>query len=215
MFGFAVPYTDIDIAKEVLKETDIMIGAQNMHFATCGAYTGEISAEMLKELDVKFVIVGHSERREHFNETDEDVNKKTKQALENGIIPVVCVGETLNERETNVHLDKIKSQVKRAIADVDIRSIENVIIAYEPIWAIGTGKTATKEEAEEICGYIRYVIAETYGITISQNVRVLYGGSVNTENAYGLLNMPNIDGALVGGASLKPTFYEIIEKIGR
>ena len=209
---FAVPYTDLDTAVNILQDTDILVASQNMDYHQCGAFTGEISAEMLKEIGVRYAIIGHSERREYYNETDETVNKKTKFALENGIIPVVCVGEKLEEREQNVHLDKIRTQVKKAIADIEIRNIQDVIIAYEPIWAIGTGKTASKQEAEEICSFIRYVIAEVYGMSVSENIRIIYGGSVNTENANEILSMENIDGALVGGASLKPTFCEIINE---
>ena len=209
---FAVPYTDLDTAMSILQDTKISVASQNMDYHPRGAYTGEISAEMLKEIGVEYAIIGHSERREYFNETDETVNQKTKFALENNIIPIICVGEKLEEREQNIHLDKIRTQVKKAIADVEMRDIENVIIAYEPIWAIGTGKTATKEEAEEICSFIRYVIAETYGMSVSENIRIIYGGSVNKENSKEILNMENIDGALVGGASLKPTFSDIINE---
>lgn len=217
---FAVPFTDIDIAKEVLKGTKMQVGAQNMHYSDYGPYTGEISAEMLKELGIKYVILGHSERRENFFETDEVVNKKAKQALKNDIVPVICVGETIKEREQGTHLDKVRTQVKKVIADIDIKDIENVIIAYEPIWAISTSSTLVTEsaekkrnEAKEMCEYIRYVIAETYGITISEKVRIIYGGSVNPENASEMLNMESVDGALVGGASLKPTFSEVIGSI--
>lgn len=207
---FAVPFTSLDVAQKVLEDSSILYGAQNVHFEPRGAYTGEISVEMLKELEVNFCIVGHSERRKYFNETDIDVNKKVKTLLENNISPIICVGETIEERQNNTHLEKIESQVKKAIADVDIRSIQNVIIAYEPLWAIGTGKTATKDEAEEICSYIRYVVAKVYGLSISDNVRIIYGGSINENNAKEFLESVSIDGALVGGASLKNSFVDIV-----
>lgn len=208
--AFAVPFTDLETASNILEGTQIMFGAQNVHSEPRGAYTGEISAEMLKDVGAKLCIVGHSERRQYFNETDEQVNKKIKALLEANIIPVVCVGETLVQREANEHMDLIRMQVKKALADVDTMRIEDVVIAYEPLWAIGTGVTATKEQAEEICSFIRYVVAEIYGVSISNNVRILYGGSVNEKNAKELFEMENIDGALVGGASLKPTFIEVI-----
>lgn len=208
--AFAVPFTDLDIARDMLEGTNIMVGAQNVHSEPRGAYTGEISVEMLQELGVGCCIVGHSERREYFSEKDELVNKKIKALLEANILPVVCVGETLAQRESGEHMDLIRMQVKKALADVDVNKVQDVIIAYEPLWAIGTGITATKEQAEEVCSFIRYVVAEIYGVTISNNVRILYGGSVNEKNAKELFEMENIDGALVGGASLKPTFTEVI-----
>ncbi len=209
--AFAVPFTDLDVANSVIDGTNILLAAQNVHYEPRGAYTGEISIEMLKELNVRYCIVGHSERRQYFNETDIDVNKKAKALIENNISPIICVGETLEERENNTHLEKIESQVKKAIADIDIRNVQNVIIAYEPLWAIGTGNTATPEIAEEICSYIRYKVAEMYGISISNNIRILYGGSVNENNAKEFFAKDNIDGALVGGASLKTSFVEIIK----
>lgn len=209
--AFAVPFTSINAANDVLAESNIAVAAQNVHFEPRGAYTGEISVEMLKELGVKYCIIGHSERRQYFNETDESVNKKAKVLLENGIVPVICVGESFEEREEGVHLEKIESRVKKAIADIDMRFVDRIIIAYEPIWAIGTGNTATKEQAEEICSFIRYTVAKVYGLSISEKVRIQYGGSVNDANAKELFEMPNIDGALVGGASLKPSFVSIIE----
>lgn len=208
--AFAVPFTDIETAVEVLEYTDIMVGAQNVHTEPRGAYTGEISVEMLKDLGVEFCVVGHSERRKYFGETDEIVNKKAKVLIESNIIPVICVGETLNEREQGIHLDLIRTQVKKAIADIESTRIEEVVIAYEPLWAIGTGVTASSEQAEEVCSFIRYIVAEVYGVSISENIRILYGGSVNESNAKELFAMENIDGALVGGASLKPTFTQII-----
>ena len=196
--AFAVPYTALN-------------ASQNVHYEPRGAYTGEISIEMLKEIGIEYCIVGHSERRQYFNETDETVNKKVKALLENNISPVVCVGENLEERESNTYMDKIRMQVKNAIQDIDPRYVENIIIAYEPIWAIGTGKTATSAEAQEICSYIRYVVAEAYGLNVAEKIRIQYGGSVNKSNAKELFCMEDIDGALVGGASLKPDFVEIVE----
>ena len=166
---------------------------------------------MLKEAGVKYCIIGHSERRQYFNETDEAVNEKAKVLLENGITPVICVGETLEEREANVHIGRIEDQIRKAIDNIDVRFVDKIIIAYEPIWAIGTGKTATKEQAEEMCSHIRYNVAKMYGLNVADNVRIQYGGSVNDANAKELFEMPNIDGALVGGASLKPTFTNIIK----
>ncbi len=210
--GFAVPFTAIHAAIDTLKENpNVNVSAQNVHFEPRGAYTGEISVEMLKETGVKYCIIGHSERRQYFNETDESVNKKAKALLEAGIIPVICVGETLEERNANVHLEKIEGQVKKTLEGIDVRLVDKIIIAYEPIWAIGTGNTATKEQAEEICSFIRYNVAKIYGLNIADNMRIQYGGSVNEANAKELFDMPNIDGALVGGASLKPSFTNIIK----
>lgn len=208
--AFAVPFTALDTAASVLKESNIMLGAQNVHSEPRGAYTGEISVEMLKDIGVECCIIGHSERRKYFAETDEQVNKKVKALLGANILPIVCVGETLEQREAGEHLDLIRTQVKKALADVESMRAEEVIIAYEPLWAIGTGVTATTEQAEEVCSFIRYIVAEIYGVSISNNIRILYGGSVNENNAKELFTMENIDGALVGGASLKPTFIEVI-----
>lgn len=207
---FAVPFTNLDVACNVLEDSNILYAAQNVHYEPRGAYTGEISVEMLKELKVTYCIIGHSERRKYFNETDITVNKKAKSLLEGNISPIICVGETLEERNNNTYLEKIEYQVKKAIADIDIRNIQNVIIAYEPLWAIGTGKNATKEEAEEICSYIRYIVAKVYGISVSDNVRIIYGGSINESNAKEFLESLSIDGALVGGASIKNSFADII-----
>ena len=210
--GFAVPYTSLCQAMEVVNvNNNIGIAAQNVHYEQRGAYTGEISVEMLKEIGVKYCIIGHSERRQYFNETDESVNKKAKVLLEAGIIPVICVGETLEEREAGLHLERIQERVKKAIDNIDSRLIDKIIIAYEPIWAIGTGNTATKEQAEEMCSHIRYNVAKMYGLNVADNIRIQYGGSVNEINARELFQMPNIDGALVGGASLKPSFTNIIK----
>ena len=208
--AFAVPFTDIETAKGTLEDTYIMVGAQNVHTEPRGAYTGEISVEMLKDLGVECCIIGHSERRKYFSETDEMVNKKAKVLIDENIMPVICVGETLEQREQGIHLDLIRTQTKKALADIESTRVEEVVIAYEPLWAIGTGVTATSEQAEEVCSFIRYIVAEVFGVTISEKIRILYGGSVNESNAKELFSMENIDGALVGGASLKPTFIEII-----
>ena len=208
--AFAVPHTSMETAETSLKESGIKLASQNVYFAPRGAYTGEISIEMLKDFDTEYCLVGHSERRKYFFETDEDVNKKVKALLENNISPVVCVGETLEQREQNIHLEFIRNQVKKALADIDLMKVTDIIIAYEPLWAIGTGVTASSMQAEEVCSYIRYIVAEIYGVSTSNNIRILYGGSVNETNAKELFSMENIDGALVGGASLKPTFIEII-----
>ncbi|MDR5658971.1 triose-phosphate isomerase [Serpentinicella sp. ANB-PHB4] len=205
------PFTLINEVSTLIKGSNIKLGAQNMHWENKGAYTGEISADMLKELDVEYVILGHSERREIFLETDSIVNKKVLKALEKNIKPILCVGETLEEREKKQTKDKIKEQVLRALENVDENEIINVVIAYEPIWAIGTGKTATPVEANEVVGFIREILENKYGVDISEEIRILYGGSVKPENATEILNKQDIDGALVGGASLKANdFISII-----
>ena len=216
--GVAAPYTSLWQSVECVKDNEnIHIVAQNVHFEPRGAYTGEISVEMLKEIGIKHCIIGHSERREHFNETDEAVNKKAKVLLEAGIVPVICIGETYEERESGEYLKIVENRLRKAIENIDVRFIEKIIVAYEPIWAISTSKKvmtnqiATKEQAEEMCAHIRYNIAKMYGLNVAENIRVLYGGSVNEANAKDFFEMPNIDGALVGGASLKPTFTNIIK----
>lgn len=200
----------LDAVKKAVEGTNIKVGAQNMHFEENGAYTGEIAPSMLVELGVKYVIIGHSERRQYFAETDETVNKKTLKAIEHGLVPVVCVGESLEEREQGVTIDLVRLQTKIALKDVKAEDAKKVVIAYEPIWAIGTGRTATSAQAEEVCAAIREVIAEVYGQEVADEVRVQYGGSVNGGNANELFNMGNIDGGLVGGASLKPEFASIV-----
>ncbi len=207
-----VPFTDIQAAVKAAKGSKIAIGAENMHFEPKGAFTGEISADMLKELGVKYVIIGHSERRQYFAETDETCNKKVKVAIENGLRPILCVGESLTEREQDVTMEVIRKQVKIALQGVEVEDIKKVVIAYEPIWAIGTGKTATPEQAEEVCESIRTVIRKLYGAKIARAISILYGGSMNEKNAYDLLAQPDIDGGLIGGASLVPEkFVKIIE----
>ena len=204
------PFVCLPAVLEAVKGTNIAVGAQNMHFEENGAYTGEIAPSMLVELGVKYVILGHSERRQYFAETDQTVNKKTLKALEHGLVPVVCVGESLEERQQGVTIDLVRLQTKIALKDVTAEDAKKVVIAYEPIWAIGTGMTATSAQAEEVCAAIRQVIAEVYNQEVADAVRVQYGGSVNGGNANELFNMGNIDGGLVGGASLKPEFASIV-----
>jgi triosephosphate isomerase len=204
---FCPTYLGLQKAVEMAKDSNVGIGAQNMHFEKNGAFTGEISGEMLQAIGVKYVLIGHSERREYFNETDETVNKKAIKALTLGITPIVCCGETLEERESGKAEDKVVGQMESGLKGIE--DITKVVVAYEPIWAIGTGKTASKEEANEACGWVRQTIAKMFGEDAAQKVRVQYGGSVNPENIKDLMAMDNIDGALVGGASLKPTFSEI------
>ena len=198
-----VPYTDLFYALLTAQNTNIKIGAQNMHFAESGAYTGEVSGKMLKSINVEYVIIGHSERRQYFNETDETVNKKVKAAFEYGLKPIVCVGETLEQREAGKVEEIITNQTKLALDGLTNEQVENTIIAYEPIWAIGTGKTATKEDANDAVKAIRKKIAEIYGQNVADGVIIQYGGSVKSSNAKELFSMSDIDGALVGGASLK------------
>ncbi len=197
-----VPFTDIKSVKEATKGTDIKVGAQNMHWEESGAYTGEISPIMLKELEIDYVILGHSERRQYFNETDETVNKKMKSALEYGIKPIICVGETLEEREANKEKEIVKNQIIKGFEDIDKKDIEKIVIAYEPIWAIGTGKTATADDANDMIAFIREIIGQLYG-DLKDIIRIQYGGSVKPENIKELMDKSDVDGALVGGASLK------------
>ncbi|MBR3298375.1 MAG: triose-phosphate isomerase [Clostridia bacterium] len=196
------PFVDLCCAAKHLEGSNIALGSQNIHWAAKGAFTGEISADMLKNIGVSYAIIGHSERRQYFGETDETVNMRTKAALENGILPIVCVGETLEQREAGITDTFLASQVKALYEGIEAAEAAKIVIAYEPIWAIGTGKTATNEEANRTIGAIRKVIAELYGIEFAQNTRILYGGSMNAKNAAGLKAMPEIDGGLIGGASL-------------
>ncbi len=207
-----VPFTDIQTAVKSARGSKIAIGAQNMHFEKSGAFTGEISADMLKEMGVKYVIIGHSERRQYFNETDIDCNKKVKVAIAAGLRPILCCGETLEEREQDVTLEVVRKQIKIALRDVSPDDIKKVVIAYEPIWAIGTGKTATAEQAGEVCSAIRDCLRELYGARAARAITVQYGGSMNAKNALELLTQPDVDGGLIGGASLKaPDFAAIVE----
>ena len=207
---FCVPAIDIIPAMEAAKGTNIQIGAENMYFEEKGAYTGEISPNMLVDAGVKYVIIGHSERREYFAETDETVNKKVLKAFEHGLTPIICCGETLTQREHGITLDWIRQQIKIAFQNVTAEQAKTAVIAYEPIWAIGTGKTATSDQAEEVCGAIRACIAEVYDEATAAEIRIQYGGSVNAGNAAELFAKPDIDGGLVGGASLKPDFGKIV-----
>ena len=207
---FCVPAIDIITAMEAAKGTNIQIGAENMYFEEKGAYTGEISPNMLVDAGVKYVIIGHSERREYFAETDETVNKKVLKAFEHGLTPIICCGETLTQREQGITLDWIRQQIKIAFQNVTAEQAKTAVIAYEPIWAIGTGKTATSDQAEEVCGAIRACIAEVYDEATAAEIRIQYGGSVNAGNAAELFAKPDIDGGLVGGASLKPDFGKIV-----
>ena len=207
---FCVPFVCIAAAAEAVKGTNIAIGAQNMHFAENGAFTGEISPAMLTAAGVKYVIIGHSERREYFAETDEGVNKKLLKALEHGLTPIVCCGETLKQREQGVTIDFVRQQIRIAFLGVPADAAGGAVIAYEPIWAIGTGRTATSEQAQEVCAAIRQCIREIYGEAAADAIRVQYGGSVSAANAAELFTMPDIDGGLVGGASLKPDFERIV-----
>ncbi|MBD9158843.1 MAG: triose-phosphate isomerase [Clostridiales bacterium] len=198
-----VPYTDLFYALLTAQGTNIKIGAQNMHFEEKGAYTGEVSGKMLKSINVEYVIIGHSERRQYFNETDETVNKKIKAAFANGLKPIVCVGETLEQREAGKTVEIITKQTELALEGLTNEQVKNTIIAYEPIWAIGTGKTATSEDANNSIKEIRNKIADIYGKDVAEEVIIQYGGSVKSTNAKELFEMSDIDGGLVGGASLK------------
>ena len=197
-----VPYTDLFYALLTAQGTNIKIGAQNMHFEEKGAYTGEVSGEMLKSIGVEYVIIGHSERRQYFNETDETVNKKLKKALTVSLKPIVCVGENLEQRENGTAKDVVTTQARLALEGINSEEIKKVIIAYEPIWAIGTGKTATKEDANETIKWIREEIEKIYGKDVANSVIIQYGGSVKSSNAKDLFEMSDIDGGLIGGASL-------------
>ena len=206
-----VPSCNLSVASKAFKDLRISVGAENVYFEEKGAYTGEVSAEMLKDLGVKYVIIGHSERRQYFGETDFTVNKKVHAALEAGLHPIICVGESLEQRELGVTMDLIAYQVKCALANLPAEKARHVVIAYEPLWAIGTGKTATAEQAGEVCQEIRTVIRKMYGAHVARSVTIQYGGSMNAKNAAELLAQPDVDGGLIGGAALKPAdFVQII-----
>ena len=207
---FCVPAIDIIPAMEAATGTNIQIGAENMYFEEKGAYTGEISPNMLNDAGVKYVIIGHSERREYFAETNETVNKKVLKAFEHGITPIICCGESLTQREQGITIDWIRQQIKIAFLNVTADQAKTAVIAYEPIWAIGTGKVATTEQAEEVCAAIRACIGEIYDEATAQAIRIQYGGSVSAASAPELFAQPDIDGGLVGGASLKPDFGKIV-----
>ena len=207
---FCVPAISLMIAMEAAKGSNIEIGAENMFYEESGAYTGNIAPNMLTDIGVKYVILGHSERREYYKETNEAVNKKVIKAFEHGITPIICCGESLAQREQGVTMDWIRMQIKIAFYTVSAENAAKAVIAYEPIWAIGTGKVATAEQAEEVCKGIRDCIREIYDDATAEAIRIQYGGSVSVESAPGLFAQPNIDGGLVGGASLKPDFGKIV-----
>ena len=207
---FCVPAIDIVPAVEAAKGSNIEIGAENMYFEEKGAFTGEIAPDMLTDAGVKYVIIGHSERRQYFAETDETVNAKVKKAFEHGITPIICCGETLTQREQGVTLDFIRQQIKIAFLGVSKDDAAKAVVAYEPIWAIGTGKVATTDQAEEVCKGIRDCIGELYGSDTAEAIRIQYGGSVSASSAPELFAQPDIDGGLVGGASLKADFGKIV-----
>ena len=205
-----VPAIDLPAVAKICAGTAVKVGGQNVHFAKSGAYTGEISADMLVDAGAKYVIIGHSERRQYFGETDETVNLRTKAAIEAGLTAIVCVGECLSEREQGITEEVVARQTKLALLDITPEQMKQVIIAYEPVWAIGTGKTATAEQADEVCKLIRNTIAAKYGKPIARNTVIQYGGSMNAKNAAELLSMDNIDGGLIGGASLKADDFAVI-----
>ena len=207
---YCVPAIDIVPVVEAVKGTNVAVGAENMYFEEKGAYTGEISAEMLVDAGVKYVVLGHSERRDYFKEDDVLLNKKVLKAFEKGLTPILCCGETLEQREMGITLDWIRLQIKSDLKDVTAEQVASMVIAYEPIWAIGTGKTATTEQAQEVCKAIRECIAEVYDEATAEAIRIQYGGSVNAATAPELFAQPDIDGGLVGGASLKPDFGKIV-----
>lgn len=207
---FCVPAIDIIPAMEAAKGTNIHIGAENLYYEEKGAFTGEISPNMLTDAGVQYVIIGHSERREYFAETDETVNKKVLKAFEHGLTPIICCGETLTQREQGITIEWVRQQIKIAFLNVTADQAKKAVIAYEPIWAIGTGKVATTEQAEEVCAAIRVCIGELYDEATAEAIRIQYGGSVSASSAPELFAQPNIDGGLVGGASLKPDFGKIV-----
>lgn len=207
---YCVPAIDIVPVVEAVKGTNVVVGAENMYYEEKGAYTGEISPEMLVDAGVKYVVIGHSERRDYFKECDCMLNKKVKKAFEHNLVPILCCGESLQQREMGVTLDWIRLQIKSDLKDITAAQVASMVIAYEPIWAIGTGKTATTEQAQEVCKAIRACIAEMYGTDTAEKVRIQYGGSVNAGNAAELFAQPDIDGGLVGGASLKAEFGKIV-----
>ncbi|MCI1945401.1 triose-phosphate isomerase [Clostridium luticellarii] len=204
------PYVCLETVIKSVKGTNIRVGAQNMHYEESGAYTGEISPDMLKSVGIDYVIIGHSERRQYFGETDEMVNKKVKKAFQHDIIPIVCCGETLEEREAKITEEVLGKQVKLDLQGLDKSQVEKVVVAYEPIWAIGTGKTATDEQANKTIGYIRSVIASMYSKETAEKTRIQYGGSVKPATIKAQMTQPEIDGALVGGASLKSADFAAI-----
>ncbi len=210
--AICAPFTQLAALKQAFAGSGVGVGAQNMHFEESGAFTGEISAPMLQEIGVDYVIIGHSERRQYFAESDETVNKKLHKAFAAGITPILCVGEVLEQRDAGQALDVVKAQVEGGVAGLSSEQAKSLVIAYEPVWAIGTGRTATPQQAQEMCAHIRSVICGLYGSEVSEEVVIQYGGSVKPNNASELMDMEDIDGALVGGASLKPEdFIQIVQ----
>lgn len=210
--AICAPYLDLPLLVEAFKGTSIKVGAQNVHFAAEGAYTGEVSIAMLEETGIDYCIVGHSERRQYFGETDETVNKKLHALFASTILPILCVGEVLEERDAGQALAVVEKQLTKDLSGLSARQVSALTIAYEPVWAIGTGRNATPEQADEMCGFIRDMVEKLYDETVGDQVVIQYGGSVKPGNASDLMNMPEIDGALVGGASLNPRdFMDIIE----
>ncbi|MFA7185112.1 MAG: triose-phosphate isomerase, partial [Victivallales bacterium] len=205
-----VPFVDLQTAVEAAKGSAVKIGAQNVHWASSGAFTGEISAAMLKEIGVEYVIIGHSERRQYFGETDITVNSRVKAALESGLKVILCVGELLAEREQGVTAEVVSRQTKIDLLGITEAQMKDIIIAYEPVWAIGTGKTATSDQADEVCGFIRDVLVSLYGKNVAEATTIQYGGSMNAKNAAELLSKVNVDGGLIGGASLKADDFAVI-----
>lgn len=206
------PFTGLDAVIDTTAGTNIKVGAQNMHWETEGAFTGEISPLMLKQMGCAYVILGHSERRQYFGETDENVNKKLKSSFQYQLIPIVCVGETLEQKEQGITEQVIKTQIEAGLANLDNNQVPGLVVAYEPVWAIGTGKTASNADAQQVIGFIRKTIAEMYGSDLAEQVRILYGGSVKPDNIKGLMEERDIDGALVGGASLEAQSFAQIVK---
>jgi len=208
------PFVDLFYAKKAIEGSNVKLGAQNCHWKESGAYTGEISADMLLEVGCEYVIIGHSERRQYFGETDETVNLRTKAALAKGLKVILCVGESKEERESGVTEKVIDRQIRLGLEGLTAEEMANVVIAYEPVWAIGTGLTATNEQAEEVCKFIRDLIAALFGAAVAEETTIQYGGSMNAGNCAALLAMPNIDGGLIGGAALKPNDFAVIVAAG-
>ena len=206
------PFTSLQKSSGLVEQTEVLLGAQNMSAEPSGAFTGEISAEMLRDLYVNFVILGHSERRQYFGETNESINLKVLAAVQNNLKPIYCIGETLEERESDKTLEVVKTQVQDGLANFPLSEVENLVLAYEPVWAIGTGKTATDEMAQEVHAYVRGLLVDLFGDAAGSSVRILYGGSMKPENASGLLSQPDVDGGLIGGASLNAkSFCAIVD----
>ena len=206
------PFTSLQKGSSLVEQTEVLLGAQNMSAEPSGAFTGEISAEMLRDLYVNFVILGHSERRQYFGETNKSINLKVLAAVQNNLKPIYCIGETLEERESGKTLEVVKTQVKEGLANFPLSEVDNLVLAYEPVWAIGTGKTATDEMAQEVHAYVRGLLVDLFGDAAGSGVRILYGGSMKPENASGLLSQPDVDGGLIGGASLNAkSFCSIVD----